>query len=168
MATKTKSTAKASTAVSTAITSTGLAIPLDKSEVTSLVDKFKAQLAELKKGAPEAISLDITYNETNIKNVTKITELLEISASVNARSAAYDVEAARYNVTGKVKPFQVSEKTAAEWNEIIKKAIFELINKKQIEKLEDAIKKLSKFEDEQTKFQREIGGIMEGAAELLS
>jgi len=157
-----------STAVSTVTTSTGLTVPLDKSEVTSLVDKFKAQLAELKKGMPEAVSLDISYNGTTIKNVTKVTELLEISASVNARSAAYDVEAKRYNVTGKVKAFMVSEKTAPEWVEIIEKAIFELINKKQIEKLEDAIKKLSKFEDEQTKFQREIGGIMEGAAELLS
>ena len=157
-----------STAVSKVTTSTGLAVPLDKSEVTSLVDKFKAQLAELKKGAPEAVSLDITYNGTNVKNVTKVTELLEMSASINARSAAYDAEAARYDVVGKVKPFSVSDKTAPEWIEIIQKAIFELINKKQIEKLEDAIQKLSKFEDEQTKFQREIGGIMEGAAELLS
>lgn len=157
---------KKSTGVSK--TTTGVTIPLDKSEVTSLVDKFKAQLAELKKGMPEAVSLDISYNGTTIKNVTKVTELLEISASVNARSAAYDIEAKRYDVAGKVKPFMVSEKTATEWVEIIQKAIFELINKKQIEKLEDAIKKLSKFEDEQTKFQREIGGIMEGAAELLS
>lgn len=156
-----------STAVAKA-TTTGVSIPLDKSEVTSLVEKFKAQLAELKKGAPEAISLDIEYNGTNVKSVTKVTELLEMSASINARSVAYDVEAKRYEVAGKVKPFMVSEKTAAEWVEIIRKAIFELINKKQIEKLEDAIKKLSKFEDEQTKFQREIGGIMEGAAELLS
>ena len=161
-------TTRKTTAVAKKTVSTGVAIPLDKSEVTSLVDKFKAQLAELKKGMPEAVSLDISYNGTNIKGVEKITELLEISASINARSKAYDVEAARYNVVGKVKPFMVSDKTAAEWVEIIEKAIFELINKKQIEKLEDAIKKLSKFEDEQTKFQREIGGIMEGAAELLS
>lgn len=162
MAKSTKSTAAKVT------TSTGMAVPLDKSEVTSLVDKFKAQLAELKKGAPEAVSTDISYNGVNIKNVAKITELLEISASINARSAAYDAETARYNVVGKVKPFMTTEKTAAEWVEIIQKAIFELINKKQIEKLEDAIKKLSKFEDEQTKFQREIGSIMDGATELLS
>lgn len=161
-------TPKKSTAVAKKTKSTKIAIPLDKSEVTSLVDKFKAQLAELKKGMPEAVSLDISYNGTNIKGVEKVTELLEISASINARSETYDIEAVRYNVVGKVKPFMISDKTASEWVMIIEKAIFELINKKQIEKLEDAIKKLSKFEDEQTKFQREIGGIMEGAAELLS
>lgn len=156
------------TGLSKAATSTGVAIPLDRTQVTVLLDKLKAELVKLKQGSPEAISLDITYNGTNIKNVTKITELLEISASVNSRSKAYDDEAKRYGVEGKVKAFTVSDKTAVEWVEIIQKAIFELINKKEIEKREAAIAKLSKFEDEQTKFQREIGDIMKDASELLS
>ena len=171
----TTKSSKKSTALSTVTTSTGLAVPLDKSEVTSLVDKFKAQLAELKKGTAEAVSLDITISwgggSSNIKEVDKVSTLLEISSSVHARAKAYQEEIDRYSslkLKGKVKEFTVSDKTTAEWEEIIQKAIFELINKKQIEKLEDAIQKLSKFEDEQTKFQREIGGIMEGAAELLS
>lgn len=159
---------KKTTGLTKKSTTTDLSTPLDKAGVTTLIDKLKGQLEELRKGAPEAISLDITYSSTNIKNVTKISELLEISASVNARSEAYDVECARYDLVGKVKPFAVSEKTAKEWVEIIGKAIFELKNKKQIEQLEDSIKKLSKFEDEQTKFQREIGGILANATELLS
>lgn len=154
-------------------TTTDLALPLDKAGVTKMIDTFKAQLADLKKGAPEAVSLDINYvasngGSINIKNVTKISELLEISSSINARSNAYDAEVKRYELEGKVKPFSVSEKTAAEWVEIIDKAIFELVNKTKIEKLEKAIKDLSEFEDEQTKFQRKISGIVEGATELLS
>ena len=162
MATKKLSTAPA------VKTTTELSNPLDRSQVTLLLEKLKSELAELKKGSKEAVSTNIDYNGTNIKDVTTIGELLEISSSVNARSAAYDVETSRYKVAGKVKAFTVSEKTAPEWVEIIDKAIFELINKKEIEKRESAIQKLSKFEDEQTKFQREISGIMQDASELLS
>jgi hypothetical protein len=165
--------AKKTTAVAKTTNTTDLALPLDKAGVTKMIDTFKAKLAELKKEAPEAISLDINYtfgsgSSVNIKNVTKLGELLEISASINARSNAYAVEVKRYGLEGKIKPFTVSDKTAEEWIEIINKAKTELINKTEIEKIEKAIKDLSEFEDEQTKFQRKITGIVESATELLS
>lgn len=156
--------AKKTTAV--AKVSTGL--ELTPENVTATINKLKAQLETLKKGVPEALSLDITYNGTNIKNVTKVSELLEISASIHARNEAYNTEAKRYGVEGKVKEFTVSDKTASQWKEIIDKAIFELVNKKQIEQIEAAIKKLSKFEDEKTQLQREFEGIVGSASELLS
>ena len=160
------------TAVAVASNTTGIAIPLDKTGVTATIEGFKAKLAALKQNSPEAVSINIEVSaggwSGNIKDVDKVTTLLEISSSIHARAKAYSEEIARYELTGKVKEFTTSEKTVTQWKEIIDKAIFELINKKQIKQLEDAINKLSKFEDEQTKFQREIGGILEGASELLS
>lgn len=143
-------------------------IELTPANVTSTIDGFKAQLAELRKSSPEAVSLEIDYNGTTIKNVTKVSELLEISASINARSEAFNKEIERYNLTGKVKEFTSSEKTAEQWKEIIEKAIFELVNKKRIEQLENAIKKLSKFEHEKTQLQREFDSLVSNASELLS
>lgn len=160
--------AKKTTAV--AKVSTGL--ELTPENVTATINKLKAQLETLKKGVPEALSLDINVSwgggTTNIKNVNKVSELLEISASIHARNEAYNTEAKRYGVEGKVKEFTVSDKTASQWKEIIDKAIFELVNKKQIEQIEAAIKKLSKFEDEKTQLQREFEGIVGSASELLS
>lgn len=156
----------------TAVAKVTKGLELTPENVTATIDKLKAQLNDLRKSQPEAVSLDITVSwgggSTNIKNVNKVSELLEISASIHARTAAYNAEAKRYNVEGKVKEFTVSEKTAAQWKEIIEKAIFELVNKKQIEQIEAAIKKLSKFEDEKTQLQREFEGIVGSASELLS
>ncbi len=150
------------------ITTNSIPAPKEIKDVPATIKAFEAQLAELKKGAPEAVSLNIEYNGTNIKDVTKAGELLEISSSIHARAAAYQVEVARYGLEGKVQPFKVSEKTAEEWKEILDKAIFELLNATQIKKIEDAIKKLSKFEDEKSKFAREMSEIVASASELLS
>lgn len=152
----------------TAVAKVTTGLELTPENVTLTIDNLKAQLAELKKDQPEAVSLDITYQSTNIKNITKISELLEISASIHARDLAYKAEVSRYGLDGKVKEFTVSDKTASQWKEIISKAIFELVNKKKIEQLENAIKKLSKFEDEKTQLQREFEGIVGSASELLS
>jgi hypothetical protein len=157
MAKTTKAVAKATTA-----------LELTPENVTSTIDNLKAQLAKLKSNVPEAVSTDISYNGTNIKSVAKVSELLEISASIHARAAAYNEETKRYGVEGKVKEFTVADKTVAQWKEIIEKAIFELVNKKQIEQIENAIKRLSKFEDEKTQLQREFEGIVGSASELLA
>lgn len=154
--------------VETTAVATVNSIELTPENVTSTIDGLKAKLAELRSSAPEAVSLEIDYNGTTIKNVTKVSELLEISASIHARSVAYDAEIERFNLKGKVKSFSHSEKTVKQWEEIIEKAIFELVNKKQIEQIESAIKKLSKFEDEKTQLQREFDSIVGNASELLS
>lgn len=143
-------------------------IELTPSNVTSTINDLKAKLTALRSSAPEAVSLEIDYNGTTIKNVTKVSELLEISASIHARSIAYDAEIERFNLNGKVKSFSHSEKSVKQWEEIIEKAIFELVNKKQIEQIESAIEKLSKFEDEKTQLQREFDSIVGNASELLS
>jgi hypothetical protein len=159
MATKVKNTPAT-------VTTTGLA--LTPENVTSTIDSLKTQLSKLKSNVPKTVSTNINYNGTNIKDVTKVSELLEISSSIHARNAAYNVEAQRYAVEGKVKGFTVNEKSVSQWKEIIEKAIFELINKKQIDQIEAAIKKLSKFEDEKTQLQREFADIVVSTTELLA
>jgi hypothetical protein len=158
-------TTKKATAVATTNDSV---MPITKADVPAAIEKLEAQLAALRGNRDEEISLNISYNGTNIKDVTTVKELLEISSSINARSAAYAVEAERYNVVAKVRPFMVSEKTAEEWVKIIGKAINELINKKQIETLESAIKKMSKHLDEETKLQKELAEIMQLASEKIA
>lgn len=143
-------------------------LALTPENVTLTIDTLKSQLAKLKSNVLETVSTNIDYNGTNIKDVTKVSELLEISSSIHARGAAYNEEAKRYNVVGKVKEFTVNDKTVPQWKEIIDKAIFELVNKKQIDQIESAIKRLSKFEDEKTQLQREFDGIVGSASELLA
>jgi len=156
----------------TEVATTKSQVALTPENVTSTIDGLKAKLAQLRSSAPEAVSLDIEINwgggNTNIKNVDKVTTLLEISSSIHARAKAYDEEVERYNLTGKVKEFTTGTKSVAQWKEIIEKAIFELVNKKQIEQIENAIKKLSKFEDEKTQLQREFDSIVGSSSELLS
>lgn len=156
-----------------AVATIGSSVALTPENVTSTIDGLKAKLAELRSSSPEAVSTNIEYTfgsglSVNIKDVNKVGELLEISSSVETRSLAYDRAAKRHKVEGKVKPFSQSDKTLDQWMEIIDKAIFELINKKQIEQIESAIKKLSKFEDEKTQLQREFDSIVGNASELLA
>jgi hypothetical protein len=157
----------------TAVAKTTPTLELTPENVTSTIDNLRAQLAKLKSNVSETVSTDISYtfgngSSVNIKDVTKVGELLEISSSIEARSSAYDRAAIRHKVEGKVKPFSQNDKNFDQWMEIIDKAIFELINKKQIEQIESAIKRLSKFEDEKTQLQREFEGIVGSASELLA
>ena len=144
--------------------------PATRDEVPAVIEQLEARLKQLKGNHEDTISLDIRYVgagvNTSIKDVTKVRELMEISASIQARSAAFDVEVARYGLTGKVAPFTVSEKTAADWVKIIDKAAFELINKNEITKLETTIAKLSQHLDAETKLQKELAGIVEAGTKL--
>lgn len=159
MSTKNTSKAVAKT------TTTGF--PVTKDQVPEAIERLKEQLAQLKGDQKDKISLDVSYKGTVIKNVTTVKELLEISASVKARGRAYQEEVKHFKLEGKVQAFSDSEKTVDEWDAIIAKAIFELINKVQITKIEDAIKRLSTHLDEETKLANDLADIMSGAAEAI-
>lgn len=152
--------------VSTLKPTTG-ALSMTKQDVPKMIDQLKAQLETLKGNNRDKISLDVKYNGTNIKDVKTVKELLEISASVQARGKAYSEEVIRFKLQGKVQEFTTSDKTVEEWNLIIDKAINELINSTQIAKLESAIKKLSSHLDENTKLQNELAEIMGDASAPL-
>lgn len=139
-----------------------------KKDVPNLINQLKEKLSVLKGQNDEKISLDINYNGTIISKVTTVKELLEISASVHARGKQYNEEMNRYGLKeGKIVPFTVSDKTVEQWKEIIAKAIHELINRSEIEKVEKAIKKLSTHLDEETRLQNELSEIMNSATESI-
>lgn len=149
-------------------TTTTSLIPRKKSEVPAAIKSLEAQLKVLRGNIDETVSLDVTYDRgIVIKDVETVGKLLEISASITARSAAYAVEAKRYKVDGKVQEFTQSGKTVEEWYKIIDKAVNELINKVKIQKLESAIKGLSEFLDEDTKLANKLTSIMEDVSERL-
>ena len=150
-------------------TATALTVPATRADVPATIALLQEKLNSLKGTKEDAVSLDISYNGSNVKNIKTVGELLEISSSVHARAAAYNAEIARYKLTDmNIKAFTVSDKTAEEWAKVIDKAIFELINRSEIEKLESAIKRLSTHLDEATKFQNELKEIMEGAGAAIA
>ena len=159
--------ASKSTALSTANTG-ALIVPKSAADVPQAIEMLKVQLAAKKGNIDESISLDISYNGKNIKNVDSVKELMEISASINARSTAYQAELVRYNLdNANIAPFTVSDKTAEEWVKIIGKASNELINKSEITRLENAISKLSNHLDAETKLANELAEIMTSASAAI-
>ena len=142
MSKATKTTNK--TAVST-INTAAISAPTTQAELPATIAQLKALLAEKRGTVDETISLDISYNGKNIKNVDSVNELMEISASIFARNEANVNARVRHNVANRnIAPFTVSDKTADEWMKIIDKAVNELLNKVEIANIEEAIKD---FED---------------------
>jgi hypothetical protein len=135
--------------------------PTSTKDVPQAIEALKERLKALKGKEDEKISIDISYNHTNIKTVKSVSELLEISSAVHARSDAYDKEIERYKLSEKnIKNFEVSGKSVNQWEKIIEKAINELINKTQIDKIQSAITELSKHLDAETKLQNTLKNIM--------
>lgn len=143
-------------------------LSLTKENVPALIEHLENQLQLLEGNTDKTVSTDVTYNNTNISKVTKVSELLEISASIHARDKAYQDEIKRYNLTKKkIAPFKSNDKTVKEWEAIILKAINELLNNKQIAQLKDSIIKLSSHVDENIKLAKEIAGIMTSATQEI-
>lgn len=165
--TKSSTKVKPSTAVAN-VTTTGLVIPKNSAEVSATIEQLKKTLVELKGNREDSISLDIDYNGNNIKSVKSVGLLLEISSAIHSRNEAYSVEIARYKLTDRnIAPFKVSDKTVSDWEKIIDKAINELINKTQIEKIENAIQKLSKHISEEEKLANDLKSIAESVTEYI-
>lgn len=139
-----------------------------KAQVPSMIESLQKQLKELEGETDETVSLDIKYDNRNIKDITSVSELLMISSSLRSREKAFNEEVKRYDLQEVVKPFSQSDKTVAYWDKVITKAIKELVNKEKIALLKESIKKLSKHLDEKTKLERELNEIMELASKKLS
>lgn len=132
-------------------------------DVPAMIEQLKAQLAKLKGNSNDQISLNISYNGTNISKVTTVKELLEIDSSIQARAAAYNERVKARKLEGRVQEFTVSEKNAEQWDKIIEKAVNELINKTQINQIENAIKELHNHLDANTRLQNKLAELMGSA-----
>lgn len=162
MATK-KKVSTVAVVATTSSSSTALSLEhTTQSDVPAIIEQLKSKLAALNGGEEESVSLDIVYsNGKNIKSITSVKELLEISSSIRARSDAYDKEVERYSLTGRVEKFLISEKSVAHWEKVIGKAIVSLINAKEVEQIKQSIKDLSEYLDNDTKIQNKIKSIIE-------
>lgn len=155
--------------------STDLAVPnegsflsLTKDDVPAQIKFLEDRLKTLKGDITSEISTDIMYgDDKNIKDITSLKELMAISASIRARSAAFEKEVIFYELEGKVKPFTETDKTPEEWYEIIRKAKNELVNSSQIKIIENSIKSLSKHLSEKDRIANDLKVIMEEATALL-
>lgn len=153
--------------VAVAVSTQAIAAPRTKEEVPQVLEALRAQLKALKGDVKDSISLDVEYEGVCIKDVDTVKELITISMAIRNKSKIYDEELAFYNLTGKVEPFNPAGKTPEQWYQIIEKAKNELINKKQIKNLEETIKELSQFEDENTKLARKLEEITSKASQLI-
>jgi hypothetical protein len=148
-----------------------LVIPTTRDQVPQAIEALKKQLAKLKGGEEESLSLDITSKSgggTNIKNVTTVTEILEISASIHAREKAFNQEIKRFKLSDmNIKPFEEDGKSVKHWDKVLAKAINTIINAGKIKVLEDSIAGLSKHLDEETKLQNELSEIMNNASQYI-
>lgn len=156
------------TKVKTKETGLTLASQYTQKDVPTMIGQLKSQLETLKGDNKDDVSLDINYNGKKIKDTSTVKELLEISASIHARAAAYAVEITRYNLqSAMIQGFSQEDKTVKEWEAIISKAINELINKVQIKKIEEAIKDLSEHLDADTRLANKLADIMGSAAQPI-
>lgn len=158
---------KKTTEVAT-VTTVEVVIPKTTKDVPAAIAQLEAELKALKGQVEDKISLDIQFEGTRIKDVTTVRELMEISSSMKKRSEAYEEAIFRHNLQDKnIAKFTISEKNVDEWMKIIDKAVFELINKSQITKIEAAIKKLSNHLDAETKLAKELNEIMQSAVQEI-
>ena len=114
-----------------------------------IIQFLKEKLASLVGDKKDNISLDINFTGSggsmNVKDVKSVGQLLEMSAFIHSKNDAYNKEIDRYGLSEKnIAPFTMSEKNVSQWKEIIDKAIKELINKKEIDQVKEAI---AEFED---------------------
>ena len=143
-------------------------VPKTAEEVPKFIAILEEQLKELRGNVETSVSLDITFDGVNIKNVKTLRDLLDISGLIHAQHEAYLTEVKRYKLdTAKLKEYTIENKTVAHWEKVIEKALFELVNSVKIKQLESAISKLSENLTAKTKLERDLKEIFESATTPL-
>jgi hypothetical protein len=127
-------------------------------------DKLKSLKGDEK---DSAISLNIDYNGTTISSVDKVGELIEIKASIRARSAAYAAVLEEEGLTERVQEWTASEKPASHWEKVLSKALKALLNKAEIEQIEKRIKIYEERLPEQQKMFNSLLEVFENSNQKL-
>jgi len=146
--TKNKSLTKANTA-------------LTLKDVPKLLANLEKQKSALIGNTSENISLDVNYELEKISEIKSVSRLLEISASIHARAAAYNLEKERYNLLEEnIADFMHNGLNVEEWRKILEKAINIILNADKIKKLDTAIIELSNYMSEEEKLSRSLSNIL--------
>jgi hypothetical protein len=140
---------------------------MTQADIPNQIAEFEAQLAILKGEKDETISTDIEFEDgEKIKDVKTVGRLLEVSAAIHERDAAYNREIQRYGLKN-VASYNHNGKPVDEWRRIIAKAIKELVNQVQIQLLEKTIQEFSELMDAETKLSKKLEQLRKQATQPL-
>ena len=150
--------------------STGVATKnqFSSANVPNLLEELKQRLESLEVEKGQSFSLDIVYDasEENIKDIKKVSRLIEIYSGVKSRGLAFKEAGEELGIDlTKVKEFTISGKTVEEWKIIIQKAYSKLTSSREIEKLKLAIKEMEECLSEEDKIAMKIRKITQFADE---
>ena len=136
---------------------------VEMGSVPDMLSSLQKQLKDVRTKTDDGISLDVDYNGVRISRVTKVKELIEIGASAKAVSEAYNKYRKQNGMEDLVVEWTHSDKTAEEWDAIIRKAITLIVNESKEAQLESAISQLEECLDAETKKQMKIKAILEAS-----
>lgn len=144
--------------------------PKTAQDIPATIEALKKQLAALKGTKDEEVKTDVQYDDsTNIKQVTSVKKLLEIMSSIRSREAAYQRELIRYpQLADKIAAWDHKGKSLNQWQKIIDKAVNELFNKAQIEKIQGAISQLEEHLSAEDKLKKTLDNVYNSATSLIN
>lgn len=148
---------------------TSIIIPTSAEQIPAVIEQLKATLKELQGDTDKEISLEISLGGKKVKDYDKVSDLLELSARLHAMQTAYDEEIERYNL-GKlnIKKWSIEGVGIKHVEKVIDKGIRTLVNKKQIEKIQNSIDKLSQHLSAEERLKADLASIMGTAAEEIA
>lgn len=140
-----------------------------KNKIPQLVAEQKEYLKSLKGDEKDqTVSLEIDYNGTTISSVEKVSELVEIEASIKAREAAYTTVLNSRGLQDKVVAWSHNEKSLEHWGHVLDKAFKKLVNKAEIALVEQRIKDLEVHLSEEAKMKATLEGLIKAGAVKLA
>jgi len=149
-------------------TTNEVTIPTNSEEVVITIKQLEGRLRSLEGSKEKEISLDVVYDNKNIKTIDSVGELVKMHASVVMREESYNKSLKELGLSPeKIAKWDYLGKSKNTWVEIIEKAIATLINKSEIAQIKEAIKELNQHVDQKTRLQNALKGIVLNASAPL-
>lgn len=151
-----------------AVSTQGIAIPKTADDVPATIEQLKKVLKALTGDEEKEVSLDVSFGGQKVKDVTKVSQLLEMSSRLHAKCEAYEQEKVRYGlVEMNLKPWSEEGLTIDAIEKVFNKAIKVLINKVQIDNIQAAIDELSKHLSSQDRLAATLEKVMGKAGQAI-
>ena len=159
---------KATAIISTESTEIAAQIEQMKNSIPELIAAQRDRLKELQgDNEDKNISLDIEYEGEAISSIDKVSELVELEASITAREAAYSAVLKKRGLEGKVKPWNKSGKDLSHWHQVLDKAYNLLVNKAEIAIIKSRIESLEVHLSEEAKMKATLEKLIKENNTLL-
>jgi hypothetical protein len=140
-----------------------------KNKIPQLVAEQKEYLKSLKGDEKDVtVSLDIDYNGTTISSIEKVSELVEIEASIKARESAYTAVLVSRGLEDKVVAWSCADKGIEHWCKVLDKAYNKIVNKAEIALVEQRIKDLEVHLSEEAKMKATLEKLIQAGTVKLS